>query len=64
MFSAVFDLFLFFSVFSGYHIPYPKREFLTDDEQEDKSDTNKVRNVFIKKLKMIENFNVPNKTFI
>ncbi|GIX89577.1 cyclin-dependent kinase 8 [Caerostris darwini] len=28
-------------VFSGYHIPYPKREFLTDDEQEDKSDTNK-----------------------
>ncbi|GIY36692.1 cyclin-dependent kinase 8 [Caerostris extrusa] len=28
-------------VFSGYHIPYPKREFLTDDEQEDKSDTSK-----------------------
>lgn len=26
------------SVFSGYNIPYPKREFLTDEEQEDKSD--------------------------
>ncbi|XP_076357739.1 cyclin-dependent kinase 8-like isoform X3 [Tachypleus tridentatus] len=28
-------------VFAGYPIPYPKREFLTDDEQEDKSDNSK-----------------------
>ncbi|XP_067120558.1 cyclin-dependent kinase 8 isoform X1 [Centruroides vittatus] len=28
-------------VFAGYPIPYPKREFLTDEEQEDKSDTSK-----------------------
>lgn len=26
-------------VFAGCPIPYPKREFLTDDDQEDKSDT-------------------------
>lgn len=30
-------------VFAGCPIPYPKREFLTDDDQEDKSDTNKAR---------------------
>ena len=28
----------FFSVFEGKNIPYPKREFLTDDE-DDKADT-------------------------
>lgn len=28
------------SVFHGCPIPYPKREFLTDDENEDKADTN------------------------
>lgn len=32
-----------YSVFAGCPIPYPKREFLTDDDQEDKSDTNKAR---------------------
>lgn len=26
-------------VFAGCPIPYPKREFLTDDDQEDKSDS-------------------------
>ncbi|KAL1455876.1 hypothetical protein WDU94_000643 [Cyamophila willieti] len=31
-------------VFSGCQIPYPKREFLTDDDQEDKADTNKRQN--------------------
>lgn len=29
-------------VFAGCPIPYPKREFLTDDDNEDKSDTGKV----------------------
>lgn len=29
-------------MFAGCPIPYPKREFLTDDDQEDKSDTSKV----------------------
>ncbi|XP_065583478.1 cyclin-dependent kinase 8-like isoform X2 [Artemia franciscana] len=28
-------------VFAGHPIPYPKREFLTDDDQEDKSDASK-----------------------
>ena len=28
-----------FSIFEGMPIPYPKREFLTDDETEEKSDT-------------------------
>lgn len=32
-----------FSVFAGCQIPYPKREFITDEDQEDKSDTNKAR---------------------
>lgn len=32
-----------FSVFAGCQIPYPKREFLTEEEPEDKAD--KVRNV-------------------
>lgn len=31
------------SVFAGCQIPYPKREFLTEEEPEDKAD--KVRNV-------------------
>jgi hypothetical protein len=31
-----------FSVFAGCQIPYPKREFLTDDDNEDKSE-NKAR---------------------
>lgn len=26
-------------MFAGCTIPYPKREFLTDDDQEDKSDS-------------------------
>ncbi|XP_014661561.1 PREDICTED: cyclin-dependent kinase 8-like [Priapulus caudatus] len=30
-------------VFAGCPIPYPKREFLTDDDNEDKSDTGKVQ---------------------
>ncbi|XP_054272450.1 cyclin-dependent kinase 8 [Macrosteles quadrilineatus] len=30
-------------VFAGCTIPYPKREFITDEDQEDKSDTNKAR---------------------
>ena len=30
------------SVFAGYPIPYPKREFLSDEEQDDKSEANKV----------------------
>ena len=31
-------------MFAGYAIPYPKREFLTDDDNEDKSDNNKANN--------------------
>lgn len=27
-----------FSVFAGCPIPYPKREFLTDDDQEEKAE--------------------------
>lgn len=27
------------SVFAGCPIPYPKREFLTDDDQDEKSDS-------------------------
>jgi len=39
-----FFIFNFFvSVFAGFQIPYPKREYMTDDKQEDKSDANKVR---------------------
>jgi hypothetical protein len=34
--------FSFCSVFAGCQIPYPKREFLTDDDNEDKSE-NKAR---------------------
>ena len=30
-------MFLFFSVFCGMPIPYPKREFITDDDNDDKS---------------------------
>lgn len=33
-----------YSVFAGCPIPYPKREFLTDDDQDDKSDANKRQN--------------------
>ena len=28
-----------YSVFEGMPIPYPKREFLTDDDNDDKADT-------------------------
>ena len=31
------DLYLRFSVFCGQPIPYPNREFLTDDDSDDKS---------------------------
>lgn len=32
-------LFCVFSVFEGMPIPYPKREFLTGDDNDDKADT-------------------------
>lgn len=32
-------MFLLLSVFEGGNIPYPKREFLTDDDNEDKSNS-------------------------
>ena len=35
------------SVFEGMPIPYPKREFISDDDNEDKSDNNKVRKVSV-----------------
>lgn len=31
-------------VFAGFAIPYPKREFLTEDDQEDKSDNKQRQN--------------------
>lgn len=41
-------------VFAGFAIPYPKREFLTEDDQEDKSDNkqrqNQQQNVCRKKI--------------
>lgn len=33
-----FFLFMVFSVFAGCQIPYPKREFLNEDEPEEKGD--------------------------
>ena len=36
--SKMFGWF-YFSVFDGMPIPYPKREFITDDENDDKSDS-------------------------
>ena len=40
--NSVVALVYLCSVFDGKPIPYPKREFLTDEETEDKSDTSKV----------------------
>jgi len=40
----VFQLFSF-SVFAGCPIPYPKREFLTDDDQDDKDKRQQATNV-------------------
>ena len=38
--SGINFVFLFFpSVFDGLPIPYPKREFISDDDNEDKADT-------------------------
>lgn len=34
-------------VFAGCPIPYPKREFLTDDDNDDKSDTGKASSCLI-----------------
>lgn len=34
-----------FSVFAGCPIPYPKREFLTDDDQDDKDKRQQATNV-------------------
>ena len=39
IFSAIHDSDLFQDVFGNFPIPYPKREFLTDDDNEDKSDS-------------------------
>ena len=36
-FVSKFILVLFCSVFCGLPIPYPKREFISDDENDDKS---------------------------
>lgn len=36
--EIVFFLFLMISVFAGCQIPYPKREFLTEEEPDDKGD--------------------------
>lgn len=36
--DILYNIFLFFSVFAGCVIPYPKREFLTDDDQEEKAE--------------------------
>jgi hypothetical protein len=36
---------IFFSVFAGCPIPYPKREFLTDDDQDDKDKRQQATNV-------------------
>jgi len=35
----------YFSVFAGCPIPYPKREFLTDDDQDDKDKRQQATNV-------------------
>lgn len=39
-------IFYFFSVFAGCPIPYPKREFLTDDDQDDKDKRQQTTNVY------------------
>lgn len=36
---------ILFSVFAGCPIPYPKREFLTDDDQDDKDKRQQATNV-------------------
>lgn len=36
--SFFFFFFLMISVFAGCQIPYPKREFLTEEEPDDKGD--------------------------
>jgi len=36
---------IIFSVFAGCPIPYPKREFLTDDDQDDKDKRQQTTNV-------------------
>ena len=33
------NLFSFFSVFEGMPIPYPKREFITEEDGDEKADT-------------------------
>lgn len=38
-------MFFFLSVFAGCPIPYPKREFLTDDDQDDKDKRQQATNV-------------------
>lgn len=37
----------YLSVFAGCPIPYPKREFLTDDDQDDKDKRQQATNVSI-----------------
>lgn len=39
------NCYIFFSVFAGCPIPYPKREFLTDDDQDDKDKRQQATNV-------------------
>lgn len=36
--TSLFAFCFVFSVFAGCQIPYPKREFLTEEEPEDKAD--------------------------
>jgi len=49
------DVILFCSIFENGPIPYPKREFLTDDETEDKMDTaaSKVATATVKTFKLV-----------
>lgn len=48
MYNCVYQIKLksnFLSVFEPGPIPYPKREFLTDDEDSDKSDKNQNKQI-------------------
>lgn len=45
VFHFHFFFFFLYSVFAGCPIPYPKREFLTDDDQDDKDKRQQATNV-------------------
>lgn len=55
---------MLFSVFEGGAIPYPKRDFMSEEENEDKADTGASRIGGDNKARSFQNHYIPESDFL